>query len=74
MCLNSDVAAVSGDFFGMHGDNMYHIPSNISTVVNLLKDMGVSWATYQENMAADSLYGIGCVRIDSPGASVIHPS
>ncbi|KAJ7914575.1 phosphoesterase family-domain-containing protein [Mycena leptocephala] len=53
------VAAVGGDFFGMHDDNMYHIPSNISTVVDLLEDKGVSWATYQENMAADSFYGIG---------------
>ncbi|KAJ7903221.1 hypothetical protein B0H13DRAFT_2233950 [Mycena leptocephala] len=53
------VAAVGGDFFGMHDDNMYHIPSNISTVVDLLEDKGVSWATYQENMASDAFYGFG---------------
>ncbi|KAJ7889663.1 phosphoesterase family-domain-containing protein [Mycena leptocephala] len=46
-----------GDFFGMHDDNMYHIPSNISTVVDLLEDKHVSWATYQENMPADEFYG-----------------
>ncbi|KAJ7164267.1 phosphoesterase family-domain-containing protein [Mycena filopes] len=51
------VAAVGGDFFGMHDDNMYHIPSNISTIVDLLEDKDVSWATYQENMAADAFYG-----------------
>ncbi|KAJ6533023.1 phosphoesterase family-domain-containing protein [Mycena capillaripes] len=53
------VAAIGGDFFGMHDDNMYHIPSNISTVVDLLEDKDISWATYQENMAADSFYGFG---------------
>jgi hypothetical protein len=46
-------AAIGGDFFGMHDDNMYHIPSNISTVVDLLEDKHVSWATYQENVPAD---------------------
>ncbi|KAJ7844901.1 phosphoesterase family-domain-containing protein [Mycena olivaceomarginata] len=51
------VAAIGGDFFGMHDDNMYHIPSNITTVVDLLEDKDISWATYQENMAADSFYG-----------------
>ncbi|KAJ7302138.1 phosphoesterase family-domain-containing protein [Mycena albidolilacea] len=51
------VAAIGGDFFGMHDDNMYHIPSNITTVVDLLEDKDISWATYQENMAADAFYG-----------------
>lgn len=51
------MAAIGGDFFGMHDDNMYHIPSNITTVVDLLEDKDISWATYQENMAADSFYG-----------------
>ncbi|KAJ7302712.1 hypothetical protein DFH08DRAFT_794280, partial [Mycena albidolilacea] len=51
------VAAIGGEFFGMHDDNMYHIPSNISTVVDLLEDKGVTWATYQENMPTDEFYG-----------------
>ncbi|KAJ7751922.1 phosphoesterase family-domain-containing protein [Mycena maculata] len=51
------VAAIGGDFFGMHDDNMYRIPSNISCVVDLLEDKGISWATYQENMPADGYYG-----------------
>ncbi|KAJ6611862.1 hypothetical protein B0H10DRAFT_2283847 [Mycena sp. CBHHK59/15] len=53
----ADVATIGGHFFGMHDDNMYHIPSNISTVVNLLEDKGGSWGTYQENMPADEFYG-----------------
>ncbi|KAJ7309395.1 phosphoesterase family-domain-containing protein [Mycena albidolilacea] len=51
------VSAIGGDFFGMHDDHMYHIPSNISTVVDLLEDKGVTWATYQESMPADEFYG-----------------
>ncbi|KAK6966637.1 phosphoesterase-domain-containing protein [Favolaschia claudopus] len=51
------IAAVGGDFFGAHDDNMYHIPSNISTIVDLLEDKDISWATYQENMAEDAYYG-----------------
>ncbi|KAJ7483479.1 phosphoesterase family-domain-containing protein [Mycena latifolia] len=51
------VAALGGDFFGMHDDNMYHIPSNISTVIDLLEEKRVSWATYQENMPEDAYYG-----------------
>ncbi|KAJ7933430.1 hypothetical protein B0H13DRAFT_2306829 [Mycena leptocephala] len=50
--LTNYVAAIGGDFFGMHDDNMYHIPSNISTVIDLLEDKHVSWVTYQENMPA----------------------
>jgi hypothetical protein len=45
----------------MHDDNMYHIPSNISTVVDLLEDKHVSWATYQENMPTDGFSGFECV-------------
>ncbi|KAJ7927017.1 phosphoesterase family-domain-containing protein [Mycena leptocephala] len=54
------VAAMGGDFFGMHDDNMYHIPSNITTLVDLLEDKDVSWATYQENMDGDGFYGFMC--------------
>jgi acid phosphatase len=41
-------AAVSGDYYGINHDNMVNIPSNISTVVDLLEDKGVSWGEYQE--------------------------
>ncbi|KAJ7775766.1 phosphoesterase family-domain-containing protein [Mycena maculata] len=51
------LAQTGGDFWGAHDDNMYHIPSNISCVVDLLEDKGISWATYQENMPTDSYYG-----------------
>ncbi|KAJ7933819.1 phosphoesterase family-domain-containing protein [Mycena leptocephala] len=51
------VAAAGGDFFGMHDDNMYHVPSNISCVVDILEDKHVSWATYQESLPTDGFYG-----------------
>lgn len=43
-------AAVSGDYFGCDHDNRIEIPSNVSTVIDLLEDKGVSWAEYQEDM------------------------
>jgi len=44
------VASISGDFHGLSDDNYYNIPSNITTIVDLLVQKGVSWATYQESM------------------------
>lgn len=41
-------AAVSGDYYGINHDGMINIPSNISTVVDLLEDKGISWGEYQE--------------------------
>ncbi|KAI8989103.1 phosphoesterase family-domain-containing protein [Trametes punicea] len=47
------LAAVGGDFFGAGDDDFYHIPQNISTVVDLLEAKNISWASYQENMPSD---------------------
>ncbi|KAJ7144285.1 phosphoesterase family-domain-containing protein [Mycena epipterygia] len=51
------VAAIGGDFFGLQDDDMYHIPSNISTVIDLLEAKDISWATYQENIPSNAFYG-----------------
>ncbi|KAJ7617125.1 phosphoesterase family-domain-containing protein [Roridomyces roridus] len=69
------IASAGGDFFGAADDNMYHIPSNISCVVDLLEDRGVSWATYQENMPTDSFYGYSYTQpnyINSSAAPYIY--
>ncbi|KAG1758028.1 phosphoesterase family-domain-containing protein [Suillus lakei] len=50
------LAAVGGDFFGLATDNLEAIPTNMSTVVDLLDQKNISWATYQENMPTDG-YG-----------------
>ncbi|KAJ7738825.1 phosphoesterase family-domain-containing protein [Mycena maculata] len=65
------IAQVGGDFFGASADDMFHIPSNISCVVDLLEDKGISWATYQESMPEDSYYGVEYTATNyvSPGAA-----
>ncbi|KDQ55437.1 hypothetical protein JAAARDRAFT_159425 [Jaapia argillacea MUCL 33604] len=44
------IAVAGGDFFGDASDNFRHIPSNISTIVDLLEAKNISWSSYQENM------------------------
>lgn len=49
------LAAVTGDFFGMSDDSFYHLPTNVTTLFDLM-DAGdssgkpISYACYQENM------------------------
>ncbi|TAQ85035.1 hypothetical protein B7494_g6640 [Chlorociboria aeruginascens] len=44
------MAAVGGDYFGLDGDPFTAVPQNISSVVDLLDDKGISWGLYQEDM------------------------
>ncbi|KAF3173941.1 hypothetical protein EYR41_004366 [Orbilia oligospora] len=44
------VAAVSGDYYGINNDDDNIIPANVSTVVDLLEEKGISWGEYQEYM------------------------
>ncbi|KAJ2897956.1 hypothetical protein MKZ38_004285 [Zalerion maritima] len=44
------VSAVCGDYFGMQNDDFNQIALNVSSVVDLLEDKGVSWGMYQEDM------------------------
>ncbi|THG95952.1 hypothetical protein EW026_g5783 [Hermanssonia centrifuga] len=50
-------AVVGGDFWAMGDDNYYQIPSNISTVVDLLEAKNISWAAYMENLPTDGYQG-----------------
>ncbi|KAJ5767152.1 acid phosphatase PHOa [Penicillium nucicola] len=50
-------AAASGDSYGMDNDNFHQIPSNVSTVVDLLNTKGISWAEYQEDIPATGFQG-----------------
>lgn len=43
-------AAISGDYYGINHDDMIAIPSNVSTVVDLLEAKGICWGEYQEDM------------------------
>lgn len=56
------IASVAGDFFGLSDDAFYHVPTNISTVFDLLDDGGkagkpISYACYAENMPYDGFTG-----------------
>ncbi|KIY65389.1 phosphoesterase-domain-containing protein [Cylindrobasidium torrendii FP15055 ss-10] len=58
------VASLSGSHWGMGDDNFYHIPRNISTVIDLLEEKGISWATYQENMPSTGYYGYNWASVN----------
>ncbi|CAD0111337.1 unnamed protein product [Aureobasidium uvarum] len=51
------VAAVGGDNFGMDNDDFNAIPGNVSSVIDLLEDKGVSWSQYQEHMPYSGFEG-----------------
>ncbi|KAF2741377.1 phosphoesterase-domain-containing protein [Polyplosphaeria fusca] len=50
-------AAISGDYYGINHDDMTAIPSNVSTVVDLLEAKGISWGAYQEDMPYTGFQG-----------------
>ncbi|KAG6326620.1 hypothetical protein ID866_12469, partial [Astraeus odoratus] len=58
------VASAGGDYFGLASDDLVSIPSNISTIVDLLEEKGISWAEYQENMPTDGYQGYSFTNPD----------
>ncbi|EJT99735.1 hypothetical protein DACRYDRAFT_109841 [Dacryopinax primogenitus] len=62
-------AIVGGDFWGMSDDNLHVMPSNISTIVDLLEAKNISWASYQENMPADGYLAYNYTQPDYRNAS-----
>ncbi|KAF1938345.1 phosphoesterase-domain-containing protein [Clathrospora elynae] len=50
-------AAISGDYYGINHDDKIAVPSNVSTLIDLLEDKGVSWAEYQEDMPSVGFAG-----------------
>ncbi|KAF9234977.1 phosphoesterase family-domain-containing protein [Melanogaster broomeanus] len=59
------MAVAAGDFFGLAGDQLVNVPNNISTVVDLLEEKGVSWSSYQENMPTDGYAGFNYTNPDN---------
>ncbi|KAK7987412.1 hypothetical protein PG989_007727 [Apiospora arundinis] len=51
------ISAIGGDYFGMQNDNFNQIAQNVSTVIDLLEDKGISWAEYQEDMPFSGFSG-----------------
>lgn len=56
------VAAIGGDNFGMDNDNFNQVASNVSTVIDLLEDKGISWSSYQEDMPYTGFEGMAWVN------------
>lgn len=51
------IASVGGEYFGMDNDNLNRVPQNISTIVDLLEDKGISWAEYEQGLPESGFQG-----------------
>ena len=56
------MAVVGGDYFGLNGDPFIDVPNNVSSVVDLLEDKGISWSLYQEDMPYSGFQGFAWVN------------
>jgi acid phosphatase len=50
------------DYFGLDGDPFTAVPQNVSSVVDLLEDKGISWSLYQEDMPYTGFEGFAWVN------------
>lgn len=44
------IAPASGDTFGLNSDSFVLVDRNVSTIVDLLEDKGISWGDYNEGL------------------------
>ncbi|KAI1506223.1 phosphoesterase family-domain-containing protein [Biscogniauxia marginata] len=58
------LAAVGGDYFGLDHDEVIRIPSNVSTVVDLLATRRISWKGYFEGIPGPGYMAEGSVSSD----------
>ncbi|KAB8280488.1 phosphoesterase family-domain-containing protein [Yarrowia lipolytica] len=56
------VGVVGGDYFGINNDDFFRVPSNVSTVVDLLESKGISWSEYQEHLPYTGFEGFNFSR------------
>jgi acid phosphatase len=56
------MAVVGGEYFGLDGDPFTQVPQNVSTVVDLLENKGISWGLYQEDMPYSGFQGFAWVN------------
>ncbi|TVY86527.1 putative acid phosphatase [Lachnellula willkommii] len=56
------MASVGGDYFGLDGDPFTQVPQNVSSVVDLLEDKGISWSMYEEDMPYTGFEGFDWVN------------
>lgn len=69
------IGSVTGDFWGLGDDTFNHIPTNITTLFDLLEDGGkggkpISYACYEENLPYDGFTGFNYTSKNyiTPGA------
>ncbi|EFX06642.1 acid phosphatase phoa [Grosmannia clavigera kw1407] len=55
-------ASIAGDYFGMNNDNFNFVDQNITTLMDLLDDRGISWGEYQEDQPYAGFEGFGYVN------------
>lgn len=55
-------AAIAGDYFGMNNDNFNFVDQNITTLIDLLDDAGISWGEYQEDQPYAGFEGMAYVN------------
>ncbi|CAG8978381.1 hypothetical protein HYALB_00010400 [Hymenoscyphus albidus] len=56
------MAAVGGEYFGLDSDPFTAIPRNVSSVVDLLEERGITWGVYQEDMPYSGFQGFEYVN------------
>ncbi|KAI1144670.1 phosphoesterase-domain-containing protein [Hypoxylon sp. FL0543] len=56
------IGSISGDYLGMQNDDFTQINKNVSTIVDLLEDKGISWGEYQEDMPYSGFEGVAYVN------------
>jgi acid phosphatase len=55
---------VAGDYFGLNHDGVVRVPSNVSTVVDLLEEQDISWAGYFEGNPGPGYMAAGSYAAD----------
>lgn len=51
------IAPGSGDTFGLNSDSFILVDKNVSTIVDLLEDKGISWGDYNEGLPFSGFEG-----------------
>lgn len=51
------IASVGGDTFGLEEDVFIRLPSNVTTIVDLLEDKNISWGEYEQGLPYTGFQG-----------------
>ncbi|UKZ88108.1 uncharacterized protein TrAFT101_003873 [Trichoderma asperellum] len=56
------LSSIVGDYLGMDNDDLWATDFNVSTVVDLLEDRGISWGHYEEDMPYSGYEGFNYIN------------